>query len=79
MRGRLLGFIEDRPGWPDDPDGQDVLEYIREFAETDWGQQVLDEVEQFGFPGVDSAVDLTWIQSAFLRLAKNERARRRNK
>lgn len=76
MEGQWLGFIQNREGWPDDPDHEDVYEYVRKFSETDWAMQVLGEIEQFGLPGVDSAADLTHLQSLFLQLAKNERNRR---
>ena len=37
------------------------------------------EVEEFGFPGVDSAADLTALQSTFLMMAKNEREYKKKK
>lgn len=46
---------------------------MTEFARTDFGQQTLNEVEEFGFPGVDSAADLSELQSMFLNIARIER------
>lgn len=85
-RGRYRGFVESREGFPDDlgdiPEDEDrwdhINAFIREFARSDWGQQTLMEIEEFGLPGVDTAADLTLVQSAFLTNAKNERRRRRN-
>jgi hypothetical protein len=34
----------------------------------------LSEIEEFGLPGVESAADLTPLQSAFLQIAKEERS-----
>lgn len=35
--------------------------------------QTLSEIEEFGLPGVDSAADLTDVQSLFLNIAREER------
>jgi len=52
--------------------------FVREFARSAWGQQVLMEIEDFGLPGVESAADLTHIQSAFLNIARQERQHKAN-
>ncbi len=52
--------------------------FIRDFARSGWGQQTLDEIEMFGLPGVDSAADLTDLQSLFIQIAKNEREHKKN-
>lgn len=76
LRGRSPGFVKNREGWPDDPDHEDIRAFIVEFARSPYGQQTLEEIEQFGLPGVDSAADLTGLQSRFLRLARRERNRK---
>lgn len=81
-RGRSQGFVESRDGYPDDLSDDDNVDehikaFIREFARTDFGRQVYAEVDQFGFPGVESAADLTDTQSAFLMIARNEERQRR--
>jgi hypothetical protein len=37
------------------------------------------EIEDFGLPDVDSAADLTAVQSAFLRIARDEREQHRKR
>ena len=44
------------------------------FASTIEGQTLLREVEQWGFPGVDSAGDMTFVQRVFWNNAVRVRA-----
>lgn len=48
------------------------------FARRDEGQHLLENVEQFGFPGVDSVRDLTEPQEVFLAEARRVRAERQS-
>lgn len=49
------------------------------FAQTNEGQSILEDIEDFGLKGVDGASDLTIPQMKFLRAARHERDRRREK
>jgi hypothetical protein len=52
---------------------------LRDFARSDAGQSVLRDIEDFGLGGVGSAGDLTVPQLRFLRVARAERERRKEK
>lgn len=46
------------------------------FAARPEGQNLLENIEQFGLPNVDNVSDLTEIQVVFLDEARRERAKR---
>lgn len=54
------------------------MQAIIDFAQSDRGLDLLDDIETFGLKGVDGAGDLTLAQKAFLDHARAERRRRYN-